>query len=169
MVKEYALMVDTRDCVGCSACEVACKSEHNLPVGPRYIRVYPDQPRLIEGKPQMRYTVTHCMHCTQPPCRDACPVDAITKRADGIVLVNQETCIGCKACVPACPFGVMQFDEEKGLANKCDLCVTRIDQGLKPACVSACPAHCIYSGDVVEIKDKLASQKLLTWHKGLSA
>ena len=66
MVKEYALMVNTEDCVGCNACEVACKQEHNLPVGPRWIRVYPDGPREIEGKLKLRYIVTHCMHCSDP-------------------------------------------------------------------------------------------------------
>ena len=73
MVKEYALIVDTDDCVGCNACEIACKQEHNLPVGPRWIRVLTDGPRDGEGKPQLRYVVTHCLHCRRPPCRDVCP------------------------------------------------------------------------------------------------
>ena len=166
MTKEYALIVNTRECVGCNACEVACKQEHNLPVGPRWIRVYSDGPREIEGKPQLRYVVAHCMHCSQPPCKDACPVDAISKREDGIVLVKEELCIGCKDCIDACPLGVMQFDEEKGIAQKCDLCVERIDQGLSPACVNACPAYCIYFGDVNEITDKIGKQRLMIWYKG---
>jgi len=78
----------------------------------------------------MRYVVTHCMHCSQPRCMDACPVGAISKREDGIVLVNQELCTGCKDCIDACPLGVMQFDEENEVAQKCDLCVDRIDRGL---------------------------------------
>ena len=84
---EYALMVDAKDCVGCNACEVACKQEHNLPVGPRWIMVFPDSLEEIEGRLQLRYVVTHCMHCSQPLCRDVCPVGAITKREDGIVLI----------------------------------------------------------------------------------
>ena len=169
MAVEYALMVDTKDCVGCNACEVACKQEHSLPVGPRWIRVFPDSPREIEGKLQLRYVVTHCLHCTQPPCKDVCPVDAITKREDGIVLIEEELCIGCKDCIEACPLGVMEFDEEKGVAQKCDLCVERIDGGLEPACVAACPSHCIYFGDISDITEQLGEQKLLVWHKATAS
>ena len=79
MTREYTLMVNTSDCVGCYTCEIACKQEHNLPVGPRWIRVYSDSPREIGGKLQLRYLVTHCMHCSQPPCKDACPVGRYTK------------------------------------------------------------------------------------------
>ena len=165
MVKEYTLIVNTEDCVGCNACEVACKQEHNLPVGPRWIKVYPDGPREIEGKLQLRYMVTHCMHCSRPDCKDACPVEAITKREDGIVLIDEELCTGCKECIEACPLGVMQFDEERGLAQKCDLCVDRMDKGLPPACAAACPSHCIYFGDAKGITEKLGERRLLVWYK----
>lgn len=165
---EYALIVNTDDCVGCNACEVACKQEHGLPVGPRWIRVYPDSPREIEGKLQLRYIVTHCLHCRRPPCKDACPVEAITKREDGIVLIDRELCIGCKDCIEACPLGVMQFDQEKGIAQKCDLCVARLDRGLPPACVAACPSHCIHFGDTKEITEKLGAKKLLVWYKAVA-
>ena len=162
-------MVDTKDCVGCNACEVACKQEHNLPVGPRWIKVFSDSPREIEGRLQLRYVVTHCMHCSQPRCQDVCPVGAITKREDGIVLIDEELCNGCKDCIEACPLGVMQFDEEKGLAGKCDLCVERIDRGLQPACVAACPSQCMYFGDISHIIEQLGKQKLLVWYKAIAA
>jgi len=165
MKKEYTLAVDTSACNGCSTCEIACKQEHNLPVGPRWIIVHPDNIREIEGKPQMRYTVTHCMHCSKPPCKDACPVGAIDKKKDGIVLFNEELCIGCKDCINACPLGVVQFDSEKGVAQKCDLCVDRLDRGLSPACVAACPSHCIHFGDIKEIIERIGKQKLLVWYK----
>ena len=166
---EYALIVNTRDCVGCNACEVACKQEHNLPVGPRWIRVHCDSPRDIEGKTQLRYVVSHCMHCSQPSCKDACPVEAIVKREDGIVLIDEELCIGCKDCIEGCPLGVMQFDEEKNVAQKCDLCVHRLDRGLLPACVAACPSHCIYCGDIGEVAERVGKQRLVIWYKGISA
>jgi len=167
MTKEYALIVNTADCVGCCACEIACKQEYNLPVGVRWIRVYTDAPRLIEGKWQLRYTVTHCMHCSQPLCIDACPVNAISRRQDGVVLINDELCIGCKDCLDACPLGVMQFEEEKKVARKCNLCIERIDKGLAPACVNACPSHCIYFGDISEIAGKIGKQRLLAWYRGV--
>lgn len=165
MTKEYTLAIDTKECVGCSACEIACKQEHNLPVGPRWIKVCADNPREIDGKPQLRYTVAHCMHCSQPLCREACPVEAIHKRDDGIVLFDEELCTGCKDCIDACPLGVVQFDEAKEVAQKCDLCVDRVDRGLQPACVATCPSHCIYFGDIKEVIEKLGEQKLLVLHK----
>lgn len=168
MTKEYALIVNTRDCFGCNACEVACKQQYNLPVGPRWIRVYTDGPHEIEGRLQLRYEVAHCVHCSNPPCRDVCPVDAISKREDGIVLIDEELCIGCKDCIDACPLGVMQFDEEKEVAQKCDLCVDRIDRGLNPACVDACPGYCIYFGDVSEVSERLGENRLLTHYKDFS-
>ena len=121
-----------------------------------------------KGRWQRRYVAAHCMHCSQPMCRDRCPVDAIIRREDGIVLIDGELCIGCKGCVDACPLGVMQFDEEKGIAGKCDLCVGRIDMGLKPACVAACPGHCIYYGDVSHITGQLGKHKLLVRYKAIA-
>jgi Fe-S-cluster-containing dehydrogenase component len=165
---EYALMVDAKSCVGCNACEVACKQEHNLPVGPRWITVFPDSVEEIEGRLQLRYVVSHCMHCSQPLCRDACPVGAITKREDGIVLIDEELCTGCRDCIEACPLGVMQFDEEKSLAEKCDLCVERIERGLQPACVAACPSHCIYFGDTSYITERLGKLERLVWYKAVA-
>lgn len=165
MSKEYALIVNTVDCVGCSACEIACKQEHNLGTGPRWIKVYPGQPREIEGKMQVRYAVTHCMHCSRPPCKDACPVNAISKRQDGIVIFDPEVCIGCKDCISACPLGVVQFDEAKDVALKCNLCVERVEKGLQPACVVSCPSHCIYFGTTEEIIKTIGKQKLLVWFK----
>ncbi|MFC1958873.1 4Fe-4S dicluster domain-containing protein [Chloroflexota bacterium] len=148
---EYSLIVNTEDCIGCNACEVACKQEHDLPVGPRWIRVYPDNPREIASKLQLRYIVSHCIHCSHPPCKDACPVNAITKREDGVVIIDEGLCDGCKECVGVCPLEVIQFDKQKEVAQKCNLCVDRLDRGLQPACVLACPSHCIYFGDIGEV------------------
>ena len=114
MEKEYILAVNTQDCVGCSTCEIACKQEHDLPVGVRWVRVYADSPRELEGKLQLRYIVTHCMHCSQPPCKDICPVDAISKRDDGIVVFDNGLCIGCKECIEACPTGALSW-RNKGI------------------------------------------------------
>jgi Fe-S-cluster-containing dehydrogenase component len=166
---EYALIIDTKDCVGCNACEVACKQEHNLPVGPRWITVRSDSPKEVAGKMQLRYVVAHCVHCSQPMCRDRCPVNAIIRRVDGIILINEELCIGCKGCVDACPLGVMQFDENKGVAGKCDLCWERINIGLKPACVSACPSRCIYYGDISHITEQLSKHRLLVRYKAMDS
>jgi Fe-S-cluster-containing dehydrogenase component len=147
MSMEFALIVNTENCVGCHACEIACKQEHNLPVGPRLIRVLSDGPRQIDGKLQLRYEVVRCLQCSHAPCQEACLVGAISTREDGIIIIAEELCNGCKNCVEACPYGVMQFDEVRKVARKCDVCAERLDKGLKPACVTACPSHCIYFGD----------------------
>ena len=156
---EFALIVNTEDCVGCHACEIACKQEHNLPVGPRLIRIYSDEPRHINGKLQLRYKVACCIQCSHPPCKDACPVNAITRRPDGITVIVEELCNGCKKCIEACPYGVMQFDEVRKVARKCDLCAERLDRGLQPACVVICPSHCIYFGDRKNIMQRLGKEK----------
>ena len=165
MVKEYTLVVDTMACVGCHACEVACKQEHNLPVGPNWITVHQDAPWDIEDKPQTRYIVTHCLHCRRPRCLEACPEDAITKRDDGVVLIDAKACTGCMMCIEACPFGVIQFDAKKGIAHKCTLCVERLDTGRQPACVAACLSHCIYADDATEIAQKIGKSRIWLWYK----
>lgn len=136
------LRIKERDCVGCHACEVACKQEHELPTGVDLIRITERIPRF---KP------TYCRHCFRPPCLEACPTGAI-RRDKGVVLLDQEKCIGCRACLEACPFEAMGFDAEKGLAAKCDLCLTpRVAQGREPACVSVCQTRCIEFGNLKEL------------------
>jgi Fe-S-cluster-containing dehydrogenase component len=157
---EFTLIVNTENCVGCHACEIACKQEHNLPVGPRLIRVLSDGPRHIDGKPQLRYEVTCCLQCINAPCQEACPVGAISTREDGIVIIAEELCNGCVKCIESCPYGVMQFDELSKVARKCDLCAERLDKSLKPACVTVCPSHCIYFGDRKNIMLRSGKEKL---------
>ena len=105
------------DCMGCHACEVACKQEHGLGVGPRLVRVIERAPSFIP---------IYCHHCAKAPCKDACPIEAITRNERGIVLIDKELCIGCKECMGACPFGAMQFDDDQEIAIKCDLCASRL-------------------------------------------
>ena len=148
---KVSLMILQKDCVGCHACEIACKQEHGLGVGPRLIKV-------IERSPA--YIPIYCHHCAKPPCKDVCPADAISRNDRGIVSVDVELCIGCRACVEACPFGAMQFDEDKDVAMMCDLCYDRLQNGEEPACSTVCPTRCILWGDMKAIYDGM-EQKLL--------
>jgi anaerobic dimethyl sulfoxide reductase subunit B (iron-sulfur subunit) len=125
------------DCMGCHGCEVACKQEHGLGVGPRLVRV-------IENSPD--FTPVYCHHCASAPCKAACPVEAISRNDQGIVLIDSDLCIGCKDCMEACPFGAMQFDDEHDVAVKCDLCVDRLAQGKAPGPAARYAAPAVFSG-----------------------
>jgi DMSO reductase iron-sulfur subunit len=154
---ELSLLIHTDLCFGCQACEVACKQENHLGVGPRWIRVIETGPKEIGGELKMSYIPIRCFHCAKPVCEQTCPTGAIHKRIDGIVVLNADLCIGCKACIEACPFGAPQLNPETKVVGKCTLCVHRIDKGLEPACVAACPTRAIYFGDInqlVELKRK---------------
>ena len=143
---KVSLVVFQDDCVGCHACELACKQAHSLDVGPRLIRVM--------EKPPV-YVPIYCHHCAKPPCRESCPVEAISRDDRGVVEVDEELCIGCKACIEACPFGAMQFDEDSGVAVQCDLCSERLERGQQPACTAVCPTRCILWGGMQEIYAKI--------------
>lgn len=136
---KVTLLTDVDLCIGCYTCETACKQEHDLPAGIRLMRVVQVGPEEVGGRLVMDFVPMHCRHCENPPCMAACPVDAITKRPDGIVLYDQEICIGCKRCIEACPFGAAQYNPETERAQACDLCYHRVDQGLIPACAYHCP------------------------------
>jgi len=137
------LHIDFDLCFGCYACEIACKQENNLPPGPKWIRVKTVGPYLTKDGLGMDFIPMTCRHCVDPHCLEACPSEAIIQRGDGVVLMVADNCIGCLACVEACPYGVLQFNEKKGIAQKCHLCHHRLDQGQVPACVQACQAEAI--------------------------
>ena len=147
-MKPYELIIRHELCWGCRACEVACKQENGAPEGVHLISVWQDGPRIIGGKLDVVFQVRVCRHCDDPPCVDACPEEAICKREDGMVILDDEKCLGCGLCQEACPYDAIAMDAVNGVARKCNLCHHRVDQGLVPACAdNVCPAHCIYFGD----------------------
>ena len=144
---KYALAVDHQACWGCKTCEVACKQENQAPDGIKFISVTESGPKMVEGKLEFVYQVNLCRHCDLPECVEACPVEAIAKREDGLVILDEEACTGCGLCIEACPYDAIAFDDPAGKARKCNLCHHRLDQGLIPACAdNVCLAHCIYFG-----------------------
>jgi len=145
-MKKVTLLSDIDLCTGCRACETACKQEHNLPVETKWMSVVRVGPHEIGGKLFMDFVPMHCRHCENPACMKACPVDAISKRADGIVLFDEDTCTGCEECVQACPFGAAQFNPELGVAQACNLCYDRLDQGFIPVCAQNCPTEALVFG-----------------------
>ncbi|MBL7203651.1 MAG: 4Fe-4S binding protein [Desulfobacteraceae bacterium] len=150
-MKKYALVIDHEACWGCKTCEVACKQENGAADGIKLIYVSEDGPKMVDGEPYFVFQVNVCRHCDDPDCIDACPEEAITKRKDGIVVMDYEQCTGCELCIEACPYNAISFDADKDVAQKCNLCYERVDQGLIPACAdNVCLAHCIH----FEIEEK---------------
>jgi anaerobic dimethyl sulfoxide reductase subunit B (iron-sulfur subunit) len=146
------------DCIGCRACEIACKDKNGLPPGPRFRRV-----QYIEGGTYpavYAYKVnTSCNHCAEPACLPTCPTGAIFKRKkDGIVDIDSTLCIGCRRCEAACPYGAPQFIPELNIVGKCNLCVDEIEAGRKPYCVMACMMRVLDVGPI----DKLRENKYQT-------
>lgn len=147
---QLGFFVDMEKCVGCRACEAACKEYNALPVGVRWRKVrareggaFPDSSRVFMS--------LACNHCEKPACVAACPVKAYSKtRLDGIVEHSKERCIGCKYCTWACPYQVPQYEKEAKKVHKCELCKTRIDKGLKPMCVHVCPTGALDYGNIDE-------------------
>jgi Fe-S-cluster-containing dehydrogenase component/formate-dependent nitrite reductase membrane component NrfD len=144
---KYAFVIDNRKCIGCHACTVACKTENQVPVGVnrtwvKYVEKgeFPNTRRVFQ--------VTRCNHCQKPPCVTICPVTAMYRRQDGIVDFDSERCIGCKACMQACPYDAIYMDPDSGTAAKCHYCAHRTEVGLEPSCVVVCPEHAIIAGDL---------------------
>jgi tetrathionate reductase subunit B len=125
-VKKYVFVIDPRRCIDCRACLVACRAENNVPIPNTRIWVY-DQ-GVVGEFPNLaqQFVPYNCMHCDNPPCVDACPSQATYKRTeDGIVVIDQEACIGCGLCLPACPYHVRYLNPVSGKADKCNACLQR--------------------------------------------
>lgn len=169
----WGLLIDATRCrADCDACVLACHQENGLPLPQssadvRWIR----KVTLRDPKSGAeRSFPAMCMHCAHPPCVDVCPTGASFKRADGIVLVNRHTCIGCRYCVMACPYKARNFvhapvttqkpDVPRGMgcAEGCTLCVHRVDRGEKPACVEACPTGALLFGDLNDPQSAIAQR-----------
>lgn len=160
---QYGFIIDNRKCIGCHACTVACKAEHEVPLGVnrtwvKYIEkgTYPNTAR--------HFSVMRCNHCADAPCVEICPVTALYTRKDGIVDFDPRRCIGCKGCMQACPYDALYIDPDTHTAAKCNYCAHRVDIGLEPACVNVCPEHAIISGDMddgtTEIAQLLAKEQV---------
>ena len=143
----YGFAIDQNTCIGCHACTVACKTEHEVPVGQFRTWVkYVDQGEFPNNTRD--FGVMRCNHCTDAPCVKICPTKALYKRKDGIVDFDRDRCIGCKSCMQGCPYDAIYIDEDTHTAAKCNFCAHRIDENLEPACVVVCPTHSIWVGDL---------------------
>ena len=154
MKLQLGLVIDQERCIGCEACTVACKNENNGSVGFICVKTeHANQKDIPHGTfPNVRMTFMPlvCNHCDNPFCVGACPIDAIQKRSDGIVVLDQELCDGCQSCIDACPYEAINFDDQNDKAEKCNLCMHRIEKSLEPFCVICCEGQAIYYGNLVD-------------------
>lgn len=162
----YALFLDVERCVGCEACVVACMDQNDLEVERKehaWRRVFPLEPETPrEPEPRsvaaLVFVSLACMHCGDAPCLPACPTGAIGRvAATGAVVVEGERCIGCHSCALACPFGAPRYGPD-GRMHKCDLCTTRVEHGLAPACVHTCPTRALRLSPVNDLTDHVQAR-----------
>jgi len=189
--RSYGFFTDTTLCIGCKACEVACKEWNDLPAEPaklsghsydntgdlsattwRHVAfVEKLRERGDNGVTTLQPFQSDwlmmsdvCKHCSPAPCLQACPTGALFRTEFDSVVVQQDICNGCGYCVPACPFGVVAIDEPDGKAHKCTLCYDRLKGGLEPACAKACPTDSIQFGELSSLQ-KQARRRLETLHE----
>jgi Fe-S-cluster-containing dehydrogenase component len=151
----YAMAIDTRKCVGCSDCVVACQTENNVPVG--FCRDWVVE--VVDGtypNVSIELRSERCNHCNNSPCVRCCPTGASHFEEGGIVVVNPNKCIGCGACIQSCPYDA-RYSHPEGYVDKCTFCIRRVKQGSDPACVSVCPTKCMYFGDLSDPNSKIVN------------
>jgi formate dehydrogenase iron-sulfur subunit len=156
-----AMLYDATMCIGCRACQMACKRDNSLPTQTDPDGFYESPSDLsgstwtvvqvakVEQTGEWSFVKRQCMHCLHPACVSACPVGALRQTEYGAIVYKAERCIGCRYCMVACPFSIPKFQWDKSLPyiQKCDFCVDRLEQGLQPACVDACPTGALTFGD----------------------
>jgi Fe-S-cluster-containing dehydrogenase component/formate-dependent nitrite reductase membrane component NrfD len=143
----YGFAIDLRKCIGCHACTIACKAEHEIPVGVNRCWVKTVEQGSFPDTRRFFFPVL-CNQCTDAPCVRICPTGALFKRRDGIVDLNGASCIGCRACMEACPYDQLFIDPNTHTAEKCNFCANRVENQLLPACVIVCPTECRIFGDL---------------------
>ena len=151
----YAMAIDTRKCVGCSDCVVACQTENNVPVG--FCRDWVVE--VVDGtypNVSIELRTERCNHCDNSPCVRCCPTGASHIEDGGIVLVEHSKCIGCGACIQACPYDA-RYSHPEGYVDKCTFCIHRVREGKNPACVSVCPTSCMSFGDLDDPNSKIVN------------
>jgi len=183
-IKRKAILYDASKCTACRGCQGACKQWHDLPaekthnwgsyqnpkdLSPKtWLVIRFDEHVKEDGYPLWLFNRQSCFHCDNPDCAAVCPTGAMTVREDGVVFVNHELCIGCGNCADACPFGVPHIDKETEKSYKCNFCIDRIDNGLPPACVGACPTGALKYGEREELEKEALDRVKKLREKGFT-
>ena len=165
-MKQYGFYFDSDRCTGCKTCELACKDYKDLGTDVNFRRIYEYTGGTWNQQSDgcwyqdvfAYYMSISCNHCANPACTAVCPTGAMHKNEDGFVIVNEETCIGCRYCHMACPYDAPQYDAQKGHMTKCDGCYSRVKAGQKPICVDACPLRALDFAPIDELRAKYGEQ-----------
>ena len=152
---KYAMAIDLESCIGCHACTIACKSEHDIPIGVWRCWVKEVEKGVFPST-RREFLPVLCNQCDDAPCQNICPTKALFRRSDGIVDLDPDWCIGCKSCIAACPYDQLFIDPNTMTAEKCNFCANRLEVGLEPACVVVCPTQCRVFGDVEDADSKIS-------------
>lgn len=149
-MSQLAMVVEVDRCIGCKGgCQIACKTEHNIALGRSRSTLYTMGPTGTFPDLSMYYLPVMCQQCKNPACTQVCPTGACMKRdEDGVIVIDPESCIGCRACINACPFHCNSFNNEMRISDKCTLCAERREDGLLPACVRNCAGGALHFGDL---------------------
>jgi Fe-S-cluster-containing dehydrogenase component/formate-dependent nitrite reductase membrane component NrfD len=151
----YGFAIDLRKCIGCHACTIACKAEHEIPIGVNRCWVKTVEQDTFPNTRRFFLPVL-CNQCDEAPCMKICPTNALFRRRDGIVDLHGDSCIGCRACMVACPYDQLFIDPDTHTAEKCNFCANRVENELLPACVSVCPTECRIFGDLDDPASEVA-------------
>jgi len=184
MAEHVGMLLDITKCMACRGCQVACKQWNQLKAevttntgtyqnpprlsGQTWTLIQFTEPDDFRDNPRWLFRKQQCLHCTEASCAEVCPTGAIQKQDNGIVYINQSICTGCKYCVEVCPFHIPHADRTTGTARKCWLCLDRINDGLKPACATACPTGAVQFGTRAAMLSKARMRKKELEAKGLS-
>ncbi len=171
MAKQVGFLTDVSLCIGCKACEVACKEWNELAGNEpafgtgldntgqldaenwRHVKFIEQETPETPMKPVMLHMMSDvCKHCADAPCLNVCPTNAIVRTEFDTVYIKQDTCNGCRDCISACPYSVIGFSKTTGTVHKCTFCYDRLQEGLKPACSTACPTQSIKFGDLADMR-----------------
>ena len=169
-MKQFGFYFDGTKCTGCKTCQISCKDEKDLELGPKFRRIYEyggggwvkQQDGLWAQNVFAYYLSIACNHCSEPTCVKGCPTGAMHKRQeDGLVVVDESVCIGCRYCEMRCPYGAPQFDSKKRVMTKCDGCYERVGQGLKPVCVESCPQRALDFDEIGVLREKYGAENAI--------
>lgn len=165
--KKYAMVIDTKTCVGCGNCVIGCKMENQVPDGLHRDWVVDETTGTFPNL-HLEIRSERCNHCVKPPCVTVCPTGAsYIQKGNNITLVHANICTGCKVCIMACPYDA-RFVMPEGYISKCTFCEHRVKEGLEPGCVSVCPTHCMHFGDLDDPESEVSKLLRSRKHKVLA-